>query len=56
MMGFRLFSEEPGGHHRAVVEQYTTEGQLGATETAEQRVQGRPDPALPIQRTGAALR
>lgn len=54
--GSVCYSEEPGSGHRAVVEQYTTEGQLGAAQTAEQCVQGRPDLALSVQRTGAALR
>jgi len=48
------FTEEPG--LGTVVGWHTTEGQLGATETAEQRVQGRPDPAFPVQRAGTALR
>ena len=48
------FTEEPG--LRAVVGWNTTKGQHGTTETAEQRVQGRPDPAFPVQRTSAALR
>jgi len=48
------FTEEPG--LGTVVGWHTTEGQLGTTETAEQRVQGRPDPAFPVQRAGTALR
>ena len=48
------FTEEPG--LGTIVGWYTTEGQLGTTETAEQRVQGRPDPAVPVQRASTALR
>jgi len=48
------FTEEPG--LGAVVGWHTTKGQLGTTETAEQRVQGRPDPAFPVQRARTALR
>lgn len=48
------FTEEPG--LGAVVGWHTTEGQLGTTETAEQRVQGRTYPAFPVQRASKALR
>jgi hypothetical protein len=48
------FTEEP--RFGEVMGWHTTEGQLGTTETAEQRVQSRPDPSIPVQRAGTALR
>jgi hypothetical protein len=48
------FTEEPG--LGAVMWWNTTEGQLGTTETAKQRLQSGPDPAIPVQRAGTTLR